>query len=448
MPASDGGARGCRRWRRRPWTSRLYTGQPKRNGIRPTQMMECWGFPGSCRWIDLDVSSPIDMINIGAAPVASIPFCGNVTSPRRLTCPGTPTAPPPSPTTPPPTSGPAPPCPDYFRYIHDDLRPWRGAGITRASVERARRHANFRLVVVGGRAYVEKYRRAHQTRDVFTQWGIPAAAPPLPRPRSRPGHHVRLRRPPRVHAADFPAPAEAPPVFLYCNDASTLDIVFPGWSSGDGRRRTSGRDAGGGEAGERARAVAGEAGRQPYAYWKAKPHVYRIRHELMRCNVSNDQEWNARLFTQDWKHAIRNGFKEGNAWSVSEKYILACDSPVLFVATPFQDNLSRGLVAGKHYWPINRDHMYYMLHLLTEYAKLLRYKPTVPKKVVEICSESIVCPTRGLHRECMMDSMESHFTGFSPCTLPPPFTKEEAKEIADREAEVLRNIENIERLAS
>ena len=50
-------------------------------------------------------------------------------------------------------------------------------------------------------------------------------------------------------------------------------------------------------------------------------------------------------------------YVEGNAWSVSEKYILACDSPVLFITTPFQDILSRGLVAGKHYWPINREHV-------------------------------------------------------------------------------------------
>jgi len=50
-------------------------------------------------------------------------------------------------------------------------------------------------------------------------------------------------------------------------------------------------------------------------------------------------------------------YVEGNAWSVSEKYILACDSPVLFVTTLFQDILSRALVAGKHYWPINREHV-------------------------------------------------------------------------------------------
>ena len=91
------------------------------------------------------------------------------------------------------------------------------------------------------------------------------------------------------------------------------------------------------------------------------------------------------------------------------------------------------------------DYIYdYMLHLLTEYAKLLRYKPTVPEKAVEICTESIACPAQGLHRDCMMDSMERHVASFEPCTLPPQFTPEEAKEIADREADVLRNIENME----
>jgi hypothetical protein len=44
----------------------------------------------------------------------------------------------------------------------------------------------------------------------------------------------------------------------------------------------------------------------------------------------------------------------------------------------------------------------------------------------------------------MMESMEKHVAGFQPCTLPPPFTTEEAKEIAEREAEVLRNTEKME----
>ncbi|CAN6172566.1 unnamed protein product [Urochloa humidicola] len=468
---------------------------------------------GARRWIDLDVSSLLgnsNTLTIGAgqqhlhhsnstAPLIPIPFtCGNDTSPRP---PKFPSPPPPRP--PIPAGGvPSPPsCPAYFRYIHDDLRPWRAAGITRETVERARPHAFFRLVVLGGRAYVETYRRAFQTRDLFTQWGI------LQLIRRYPGRVPDLDLmfacddPGQVRAADFAAaPAEAPPVFRYCKDGSTMDIVFPDWSFWGwpevGIRPWERMLEEVKVENERVRWPE----RQPYAFWKGAPSRYRIRHELMKCNASdNGQEWNARLFSQDWGSARRNGFKdssipkqclyrykiyvEGNAWSVSEKYIMVCDSPVLFIMTPFQDILFRGLVAGKHYWPINRDHVCklikfavdwgnehpaeaqrigeegsrfmreemsmdyvydYMLHLLTEYAKLLRYKPTVPEKAVEICTESIACPARGLHRECMMDSMERHVAGFDPCTMPPPFTEEEVKEIADREPEVLRNVEKME----
>lgn len=43
---------------------------------------------------------------------------------------------------------------------------------------------------------------------------------------------------------------------------------------------------------------------------------------------------------------------EGWAWSVSEKYILACDSPTLFVRPRYYDFFSRGMVPLQHYWPI------------------------------------------------------------------------------------------------
>lgn len=56
-----------------------------------------------------------------------------------------------------PSSNPA--CPDYFRWIHEDLRPWNTSGITRDMVERANRTATSRLVIVGSKAYVEKYRK-------------------------------------------------------------------------------------------------------------------------------------------------------------------------------------------------------------------------------------------------------------------------------------------------
>lgn len=45
-------------------------------------------------------------------------------------------------------NGPAPStCPDYFRWIHKDLRPWVHTGITREMIERGREPGYFRLVM-------------------------------------------------------------------------------------------------------------------------------------------------------------------------------------------------------------------------------------------------------------------------------------------------------------
>lgn len=38
--------------------------------------------------------------------------------------------------------------------------------------------------------------------------------------------------------------------------------------------------------------------REPYAYWKGNPSVAETRQDLMKCNVSEEQEWNARLYAQ------------------------------------------------------------------------------------------------------------------------------------------------------
>uniref|UniRef100_A0A8I6YG61 Glycosyl transferase CAP10 domain-containing protein n=1 Tax=Hordeum vulgare subsp. vulgare TaxID=112509 RepID=A0A8I6YG61_HORVV len=123
---------------------------------------------------------------------------------------------------------------------------------------------------------------------------------------------------------------------------------------------------------------------------------------------------------------------------------------MLAIATPFEDFFTRGLVAGKHYWPINparkcvaikfavdwgnahpeqarrmgeegsgfareetgMDYVYeYMLHVLTQYSALLRYKPTVPEKAVELCAESMACPRRGRERECSHDGVEGEVCG-------------------------------------
>ena len=123
-------------------------------------------------------------------------------------------------------------CPHNFRWIHEDLRPWMKSGITREMVERAKRTANFRLVILNGRAYVEKYERAFQTRDVFTLWGI------LQLLRKYPGKVPDLELMfdcvdwPVIRSNDYRGPnaTAPPPLFRYCGDDATLDIVFPDWS--------------------------------------------------------------------------------------------------------------------------------------------------------------------------------------------------------------------------
>lgn len=46
---------------------------------------------------------------------------------------------------------------------------------------------------------------------------------------------------------------------------------------------------------------------------------------------------------------------EGYAWSVSEKYILACDSVTFIVQPQFYDFFMRSMQPVEHYWPIRND---------------------------------------------------------------------------------------------
>jgi hypothetical protein len=123
-------------------------------------------------------------------------------------------------------------CPEYFRWIREDLRPWRDTGITRKMVETGNKYGDLRLVIVKGKAYVKMYRRAFQTRDVFTVWGI------LQLLRLYPGKVPDLELlfacgdRPVVQKRDYqwPHATHAPPVFHYCVDDESLDIPFPDWS--------------------------------------------------------------------------------------------------------------------------------------------------------------------------------------------------------------------------
>lgn len=98
-------------------------------------------------------------------------------------------------------------------------------------VEGAKRTANFRLVIKDGKAYVERYKRSYQTRDVFTLWGIlqllrryPGKVPDLDLMFDCVDWPVISKR---HHWPNNEAP---PPLFRYCGDDGTWDIVFPDWS--------------------------------------------------------------------------------------------------------------------------------------------------------------------------------------------------------------------------
>ncbi|GAB4858250.1 hypothetical protein Ancab_009647 [Ancistrocladus abbreviatus] len=410
-------------------------------------------------------------------------------------------------------SAPSPPtCPDYFHWIYEDLKPWRETGITLEVLERAKRTANFRLVIVNGRAYMERYQKSFQSRDVFTLWGIvqllrkyPGKVPDLELMFDCVDWPVILSRYYRGRNATAP-----PPLFRYCGDDKTLDIVFPDWSFWgwpeisvkpwefllkelkEGNERVSWMK------------------REPYAYWKGNPVVAETRRDLLKCNVSDKQDWHARIYAQDWIQESRNGYKqsdlasqcihsdditrfllcrykiyiEGSAWSVSEKYILACNSVTLLVKPRYYDFFSRSLMPIHHYWPIREDDkcrsinfavewgnshkqkaqaigkaasdfiqqdlkmdfVYdYMLHLLTEYAKLLKFKPKVPQNAVELCAEIMACPAVGLDKKFMTESMVKSPSGTSPCTLLPPYDPVTMRTLSRRKANSIKKVEEWEK---
>ncbi|KAK4436299.1 hypothetical protein Salat_0793600 [Sesamum alatum] len=392
-------------------------------------------------------------------------------------------------------------CPDYFRWIHEDLRPWKETGITRETVMSANRTTNFRLVISDGKAYVQTYSKGFQSRDTFTLWGI------LQLLRRYPGKVPDLDLMfdcddlPVIKKDNFKGPNHpAPPtLFGYCKNDSTFNIVFPDWSfwgwpeinikpwealSKDlkaGNKRSRWKE------------------REPHAYWKGNPWVSANRMDLLQCNVSDKLDWGARIYAQDWRKEVKEGFKqsdlasqcthrykiyiEGVGWSVSEKYILACDSVTLLVKPRYYDFFMRGLMPLQHYWPIKyddkcrsikhavdwgnshhqeaqaigktassfilnelkMDYVYdYMFHLLTEYSKLLTYKPTVPDKAVELCSEAMACPAQGLEKEFMTDTLVKGPSFSSPCIMPPPYGPASFHSVIERKDNSIKQVEKWE----
>ncbi|KAF4353581.1 hypothetical protein F8388_017756 [Cannabis sativa] len=336
----------------------------------------------------------------------------------------------------------SPTCPDYFRWIYEDLKPWAQTGVTKDMVEKAETMslANFRLVIVKGKAYVEFYRHSFQSRDIFTLWGI---------------LQLLRRYPGRVPDLDL---------MFNCGDLPIVqpEIDIKPWvpllkEIKEGNKKKNWMK------------------RKPYAYWKGNPGVSLNRQDLFKCKASPLHDWKARLYAQDWDRAARRGYKksnlakqcthrfkiyiEGNAWSVSHKYILSCNSVTLTVKPRYYDFFARALIPRHHYWPIKAqkigergskfieeelkmEYVYdFMLNILTEYAKLLTYKPTIPPRATELCSEAMACEANGLAQEFMMESMERSPTHTIPCTMPPPYNVSSLASFLEKKNTLIKEVE-------
>ncbi|KAF4353642.1 hypothetical protein F8388_017965 [Cannabis sativa] len=380
-------------------------------------------------------------------------------------------------------------CPEYFRWIYEDLRPWALTGISKEMVERAQTMAHLRLVIIKGKAYVETYKKPFQTRDISSLWGI------LQLLRRYPGRVPDLDL--MLNCGDRPTvesnkysgsnATSPPPLFRFCKDDNTLDIVFPDWTFWGWPEINIKPWVPLLKELEKANKKTKWLNRAPYAYWKGNPYVADTRKDLLKCNVSDKQDWKARLYIQDWEQESKKGYKiyiEGAAWSVSEKYILACDAVTLLVKPRYYDFFTRGLLPRHHYWPINPDdkcrsikfavdwgnshqkeaqkigktasefiqnelkmeYVYdYMLHILNEYAKLLQYQPTIPEKATELCSEAMACSAIGLTKKFMMESMVKAPAKSWPCSIPPAYDPSSLYSLLKRKSNSIKEVEMWER---
>ena len=88
------------------------------------------------------------------------------------------------------------------------------------------------------------------------------------------------------------------------------------------------------------------------------------------------------------------------------------------------------------------EHVYdYMFHVLNEYAKLLRYKPTVPDGAVKLCSEKLICSQMFPETKYKMESMVNEPAKDGPCILPTPYDSNTLQTLRDHEAKIKEVVE-------
>lgn len=82
----------------------------------------------------------------------------------------------------------------------------------------------------------------------------------------------------------------------------------------------------------------------------------------------------------------------------------------------------------------------YSFHLLNEYAKLLKYKPTIPEGAVETCSEALVCSVKGQKRRYRKHSMVKSPSDSLPCILPPSYEQSAFRAFLERKENLTNQV--------
>ncbi|KAL3521530.1 hypothetical protein ACH5RR_019679 [Cinchona calisaya] len=278
-----------------------------------------------------------------------------------------------------------PTCPDYFRWIHEDLSPWRRTGVTQEMVERAKVKAEFRLVIVDGKVYVDTYSKSRYQRDIFTQWGVVQLLRRYPGKMPDLDIMFHMRDRPVIKKNLYPQPGgkAPPPLFGYDGNDDTFDIAFPDWSFWGWSRHGLKPWAALLKDFKKAEQSSKWVDREKHAYWKGSL-LTRDRVDLAKCNVSGKQDWNARIYV-----AARSIGKAASKFVQEE---------------------------------MKMDYVYdYMFHLLKSYGDLFKYKPRIPPKAVQLCLESMACPTSGLKKKYLMESRIKGPSDSPPCSMPPPY---------------------------
>lgn len=81
---------------------------------------------------------------------------------------------------------------------------------------------------------------------------------------------------------------------------------------------------------------------------------------------------------------------EGVAWSVSQKYILACDSMALVVKPRYYDFLTRNLMPLIHYWPVDKKKMCESIKNTVEWGNKHTDKVYIHKEKQDLSEKSSV----------------------------------------------------------